>query len=75
LVADYANRQEKIRAAVERSSKMSRGELERLVSLKNAEIERLRGEKELLIAFHRAMILSTGGDGRLSYLEEILRQV
>jgi hypothetical protein len=66
LVAEYAGRQEKIRTAVERSSKLSRVELERQISLKNAEIERLRSEKELLIAYHRAMILSVtqmGGFG------------
>jgi hypothetical protein len=58
LVAKYAGRQEKIRIVVERSSKLSRAELERQISLKNTEIERLRSEKELLIASHRAMILS-----------------
>jgi hypothetical protein len=66
LVADYSGKQEKIRAAVERSTKLSRTALERQVALKNAEIERLRSEKELLIASHRAMILSTaelGGFG------------
>lgn len=63
LVADYTNRQEKIRAAVERSSKLSRTELERQISLKNAEIERLRNERDLLIASHRAMILSTAEMG------------
>ncbi|MBB5051024.1 hypothetical protein HNQ36_000978 [Afipia massiliensis] len=63
LVADYAGRQDKIRSAVERSSKSSRVELERQISLKNSEIERLRGEKELLIASHRAMILSTAEMG------------
>lgn len=63
LVADYAQRQEKIRSAIERSSKRSRAELERQILLKNAEIERLRGEKELLIASHRAMILSTAEMG------------
>jgi hypothetical protein len=63
LVADYADRQEKIRTAVERSSKLSRAELEHQISLKNADIDRLRSEKELLIASHRAMILSTAEMG------------
>ncbi|GAA0030955.1 MULTISPECIES: hypothetical protein [Bradyrhizobium] len=63
LVAEYASRQDKIRSAVERSSKLSRAELERQISLKNSEIERLRDEKELLIASHRAMILSTAEMG------------
>jgi uncharacterized small protein (DUF1192 family) len=58
LVAEYAGRQEKIRTAIEQSSKLSRTELERQISIKNAEIERLRSDKELLIASHRAMILS-----------------
>ena|ERR1700676_763735 len=66
LVADYSQRQEKIRAAVERSTKLSRAELERQVTLKNAEIERLRAEKELLIASHRAMILSIAEMGGFS---------
>lgn len=63
LVADYAGRQEKVRCAVERSSKATQAELQRQLSLKNAEIERLRHERELLIASHRAMILSTAEMG------------
>jgi len=63
LVAEYAGRQGKIRTTVERSTKLSRAELECQISLKNIEIERLRSEKELLIASHRAMILSTAEMG------------
>lgn len=66
LVIEYAKRQAKIRAAVERSSKRSSAELERLVAEKNAEIERLQGEKELLIASHRAMLLATAELGGFS---------
>jgi hypothetical protein len=64
LVEKYAKKQELILAAVERTSKKSRSELERLVAEKRAEISRLESEKELLIASHRAMILGmaeTGG--------------
>jgi hypothetical protein len=64
LVLKYAQKQEQIRAAVERTTKKSRSELERLVAEKNAEISRLEDEIELLVASHRAMILGmaeTGG--------------
>lgn len=56
-------RQETIRTAVERSSKKSRGELERLVATKNDEIMQLQADKELLIASHRAMILAVAEMG------------
>jgi hypothetical protein len=59
-------KQEAIRSAVERSSKKSRAELERLVATKNAEIERLQNENNLLIASHRAMILSVAEMGGFS---------
>jgi len=57
-VKEYVDKQQAIRAAFERSSKKSRADLERLVASKNVEIERLMGERELLIASHRAMILA-----------------
>jgi hypothetical protein len=63
LVDDYAKRQEKIRSAVERSTGLSRVELERQLAKKNTEIERLESEKELLIASHRAMILAVSEMG------------
>ena len=56
-------RQETIRTAVERSSKKSRSELERLVATKNDEIAQLQADKELLIASHRAMILAVAEMG------------
>jgi hypothetical protein len=58
VLAAFCARQLAIRSAVERSGKRSRVELEKLVATKNAEIERLKGEKDLLIASHKAMILS-----------------
>lgn len=56
-------RQETIRTAVNRSSKKSRTELEKLVALKNDEIAQLQADKELLIASHRAMILAVAEMG------------
>lgn len=66
MVDEYAKKQRDIRAAFERSSKRSRANLERLVASKNVEIERLKGERELLIASHRAMILSVAEMGGYS---------
>jgi len=63
LLDKYAKKQQKIRAAVERSTGLSRKELEKLLVKKNTEIETLQGEKELLIASHRAMILSVAEMG------------
>ncbi|MER9425514.1 hypothetical protein NKI88_24130 [Mesorhizobium sp. M0317] len=62
----YVKNQEAIRAAIERSSNKSRAELERLVATKNAEIGQLQSDKELLIASHRAMILSVAEMGGFS---------
>ncbi|MBY5869459.1 hypothetical protein [Rhizobium leguminosarum] len=59
-------RQETIRRAVDRSSKKSRSELERLVATKNDEIGQLLADKELLIASHRAMILAVAEMGGFS---------
>src|SRR5690554_2520511 len=63
MVENAARKQETIQAAIKRSSKKSRVELARLVATKNAEIEQLRADKELLIASHRAMILSVAEMG------------
>ncbi|MBB3146381.1 hypothetical protein FHS21_002796 [Phyllobacterium trifolii] len=63
IVKVAVKKQETIRAAIDRSSKKSRAELERLVATKNAEIEQLHAEKTLLIASHRAMILSVAEMG------------
>ncbi|MFS2149483.1 hypothetical protein [Rhizobium sp. Rhizsp42] len=49
-------RQETIRAAIDRSSKKSRSELERLVEVKNDDIGQLKADRELLISSHRMMI-------------------
>jgi hypothetical protein len=59
-------RQETIRAAIERSSKKSRAELERLVAVKNAEIDQLQTDRALLIASHRMMILAVAEMGGFS---------
>lgn len=59
-------RQETIRAAIDRSSKKSRAELERLVEVKNAEIDQLEADKQLLIASHRSMILAVAEMGGFS---------
>ncbi len=63
MVENAARRQETLQAAINRSSKKSRMELEKLVATKNTEIEQLRADKELLIASHRAMILSVAEMG------------
>jgi hypothetical protein len=66
MVENASKKQETIRTAVDRSSKKSRTELERLIAAKNAEIEQLQADKKLLIASHRAMILAVtemGGFG------------
>jgi hypothetical protein len=59
-------RQETIRAAIDRSSKKSRAELERLVEVKNAEIDELQGDRQLVIASHRMMILAVAETGGFS---------
>lgn len=56
-------RQGMIRAAIDRSSKKSRAELERLVEVKNAEIDQLQAEGRLLSASHRMMILAVAEMG------------
>lgn len=66
LLDRYSNLQRRIRDAVDRSSKKSRSELERLVAKKDAEIDRLKSEQQLLIASHRAMILSVTEMGGFS---------
>ncbi|MFA1623680.1 hypothetical protein ACDY96_12875 [Rhizobium mongolense] len=63
VVQAAIEKQEMIRAAVNRSSKKSRAELEKLVAVKNAEIAQLQSDKELLIASHRSMILAVAEMG------------
>ena len=63
MVKTAVTKQEAIRAAVNRSSKKSRVDLERLVATKNAEIAQFQADKELLIASHRAMILAVAEMG------------
>lgn len=63
MVKAAITKQETIRTAVNRSSKKSRAELEKLVAMKNAEIAQLQADKELLIASHRAMILAVSEMG------------
>lgn len=63
MVKAAITRQEAIRTAVDRSSKKSRTELEKLVATKNAEIAQLQADKDLLIASHRAMILAVAQMG------------
>ncbi|NKL79857.1 hypothetical protein [Rhizobium leguminosarum] len=58
-------KQETIRTAVNKSSKKSRAELEKLVAVKNAEIAQLQADKELLTASHRKMILAVAQMGGL----------
>jgi hypothetical protein len=62
-VKSAITKQEAIRAAVNRSSKKSSAELERLVAAKNAEIAQLQSDKELLITSHRSMILAVAEMG------------
>ncbi|WP_420963377.1 hypothetical protein [Brucella sp. IR073] len=63
MVEGYMRKQETIRTAVERSSRRSRTDLERLVATKNAEMEQLQADKQLLIASHRIMILAVAEMG------------
>lgn len=63
MVKAAITKQETIRTAVNRSSKKSRAELEKLVAAKNAEIAQLQADKELLIASHRSMILAVAEMG------------
>jgi len=63
---DAQRKQETIRIAIGRSSKKSRTELERLVEVKNAEIDQLQADKDLLVASHRMMILAVAEMGGLS---------
>ena len=58
LVEEYAGRQSRIREAIEHSSKRSRRDLERQVANMHAEIERLNGTIDLLVASHRAMYMT-----------------
>ncbi|MBX4937055.1 hypothetical protein HJA97_05785 [Rhizobium binae] len=64
MVEAAIKKQKAVRSVVERSSKKSPAELERLAAMKTADIGQLQTDKELLIASHRAMILAiaeTGG--------------
>ncbi|RWK24910.1 hypothetical protein, partial [Mesorhizobium sp.] len=63
MVESAVKKQEILRTTVDRASKISRTGLERLVAMKNAEIAQLQADKELLIASHRAMILSVAEIG------------
>lgn len=63
IVKAAITKQDTIRTAVNRSSKKSRAELEKLVAAKNAEIAQLQADKELLIASHRLMILAVAEMG------------
>jgi hypothetical protein len=66
MVGDYADRQSKIRVSIEGSSKLSRKTVERQLATKNAEIERLNGQIELLIASHKSVILAISEMGGFS---------
>ena len=59
-------KQETIRIAIGRSSGKSRAELERLVEVKNAEIDQLQADRQLVIASHRMMILAVAEMGGFS---------
>lgn len=59
-------KQETIRIAIGRSSGKSRAELEQLVKVKNAKIDELQGDRELVIASHRMMILAMAEMGGFS---------
>jgi hypothetical protein len=63
---DAQRKQETIRIAIGRSSGKSRAELERLVEVKNAEIDELQGDRQLVIASHRMMILAVAEMGGFS---------
>jgi hypothetical protein len=63
---DAQRKQETLRIAIGRRSGKSRAELERLVKVKNAEIEELQGERQLVIASHRLMILAVAEMGGFS---------
>lgn len=63
---DAQRKQETIRIAIGRSSGKSRAELERLVEVKNAEIGELQGDRQLVIASHRMMILAVAEMGGFS---------
>lgn len=65
-IEEAIKKQETIRAAVNRSSKKSRTELEKLVAAKNDEIEQIRADREMLVASHRAMILAVAEMGGFS---------
>jgi hypothetical protein len=59
-------KQETIRTSIGRSSNKSRAELERLVEVKNAEIDELQADRQLVIASHRMMILAVAEMGGFS---------
>jgi hypothetical protein len=66
IFKDYADRQSKIRTSVEGSCKLSKKFVERQLATKHAEIERLKGQIELLIASHKCMILAVSEMGGFS---------
>jgi hypothetical protein len=74
MVEGSLKNQETIRAAVQRSSKKSRAELERQVATKNAENDLLKDDKELLVASHRAMILAVAEMGGFSTWKKFFLQ-
>ncbi|NRQ18466.1 hypothetical protein [Ensifer sesbaniae] len=63
MVEAAIKKQKAVRSVVERSSKKSPAELERLAAMKTADIDQLQTDKELLIASHRAMILAVAEAG------------
>ncbi|PIO96161.1 hypothetical protein [Pleomorphomonas carboxyditropha] len=74
MVKAAITKQEAIRTAINRSSKKSRTELEKLVASKNAEIGQLQADKELLIASHRAMILAVAEMGGFATWKRFFEQ-
>jgi hypothetical protein len=70
----YSARQHTIRASVDKTSKTSRSELQRLVAAKNSEIDELRSKIEVLVASHRAAIRAISSMGGFNIWKEFFEK-
>ena len=66
LVEAYQTRQKELRALMERTDKTSRTNLQARVARLLKENEVLKEDRELLIASHKAMLLSVGEIGGMT---------
>lgn len=66
LLEQYQMRQQELRAMVEKTNSQSRTNLSRRLALLQQENEKLKSERNLLIASHKAMLLAVGEMGGIA---------